>query len=270
MEPDLKNRYGSWVLVAGAAEGLGGAFTRALAAQQMNLILVDHQKELLNTLISDLEVSFPIQVKALHLDLADQDSVDLMMDTIAEVDCRLIIYNAAFSRVQRYLDNDRQLLDRYVQVNISTPMQLVHSFCQLHQKDPDRRKGILLMASLAGCWGTQLLGPYGASKAFNQNLAESLYYELKDQGFDVLACIAGPTDTPGYRASLPRGKVRSMYVMHPRDVVRAGLIALGRKPFVVAGLRNKLIYFIMSRFFPRRISLRIMNRAVGKLYNDNL
>jgi short-subunit dehydrogenase len=270
MKRGLTVTYGDWGLVAGAAEGLGAAFARALAAQHMNLILVDHQKELLNVLITDLEGSFHIEAKALHLDLAGKDSVEIMMHTIAEVDCRFIIYNAAFSRVQKYLENDRQMLDRYVQVNISTPMQLVHSFCQLHQKDPDLKKGILLMSSLAGSWGTQLLSPYGASKAFNQNLAESLHYELKDEGFDVLACIAGPTETPGYRASLPRGERRSVPVMHPEEVVKAGLSALGRKPFVVTGLRNRLIFFIMSRLFSRRISLRIMNRAVGKLYSEDL
>jgi short-subunit dehydrogenase len=266
----MKNRYGSWCLVAGAAEGLGEAFSRSLAAGGMNLILVDQQKDRLDSLARQLETSFCIQVKTLDLDLASVDSVGLMMEAIKETACRMVIYNAAFSRVQKFMLNDPAMLDRYIHVNIRTPMQLIHSFCHLHSGDLDHRKGILLMSSLAGSWGTQLLGPYGGSKAFNHILAESLYYELKEEGFDVLACIAGATATPGYLASLPGGKVKTRSVMHPHTVVEAGLRSMGNKPFVIPGSKNKLIYFLMTRILPRSISLRMMNRAVGDLYREKL
>ena len=264
----MEDRYGPWCLVAGAAEGLGKAFSQALAAKGMNLILVDHQRELLDSMAGQLETSFGRQVKTLHLDLASGDAVGLMMETIREVECRLIIYNAAFSRVQKFMRNDQAMLDRYINVNMRTPMQLIHAFCHLHAGDRDLRKGIILMSSLAGSWGTQLLAPYGGSKAFNHIIAESLHYELKREGFDVLACIAGATSTPGYLASLPPGKIKSQSVMHPDKVVETGLRALGHRPFVIPGFQNKLIYFFMTRILPRRISLRIMNRAVGKLYNS--
>jgi len=267
MKNEMKNNYGSWCLVAGAAEGLGSAFSRSLAARGMNLILVDLQKDPLDSLAQQLESSYGIQVKPLHLDLASEDSVGLMMELIREVSCRMLIYNAAFSRVQKFMLNDPAMLDRYINVNMRTPMQLIHAFCHLNSEVLGQRKGILLMSSLAGSWGTQLLGPYGGSKAFNHILAESLYYELKDEGFDVLACIAGATSTPGYLASLPPGKVKTQSVMHPEKVVEAGLRGLGHRPFVIPGFKNKLIYFFMTRILPRRISLRKMNRAVGNLYN---
>ena len=267
---DLKRKYGEWALVAGAAEGLGKAFSVRMAAEGMSLILVDQQKQLLDTLSADLKRTFKTQVSALHLDLADKDSIGYMMEAVRAADCRLIIYNAAFSRVQKFIQNDPDMLDRYVQVNIQTPLKLIHAFCQMHMEDKTRRKGLLLMSSLAGSWGTQLLGPYGGSKAFNQNLAESLHHELKSEGFDVLACIAGPTSTPGYLSSLPGEKAGAISVMLPEDVVSAGLDALGRKAFVVPGFRNKLNYFLMTRILPRRVSLRIINRAVGKLYHEIL
>ncbi len=266
----MKNKYGPWCLVAGAAEGLGKAFSRSLAAKNMNLILVDQQKVPLDSLASQLETTFGIQVVTLHLDLASGDSVGFMMETISETKCRLIIYNAAFSRVQKFILNDPDMLDRYVDVNIRTPMQLIHTFCHLHSGEQDHRKGIILMSSLAGSWGAQLLAPYGGSKAFNHILAESLYYELKGEGFDVLACIAGATATPGYNASLPQGKVKTGSVMSPNTVVDAALSSLGHRPFVIPGSKNKLIYFLMTRILPRRISLRIMNRAVGNQYSEKM
>lgn len=270
MKNELKNKYGSWCLVAGAAEGLGSAFSRALAQRGMNVIMVDMQKEGLYSMARQLESSFRIKTKALFLDLASPKAVELMMETIRETNCRLMIYNAAFSRVQKFMENDRAMLDRYVEVNIRTPMQLAHAFCDLHSGNREFRKGIFLMSSLAGSWGTQLLGPYGGSKAFNHILAESLHHELKGEGFDVLACIAGATSTPAYLASLPPEKMNVRSSMNPGAVVEAGLRALGRKPFVIPGFKNKLIYFLLTRIIPRRRSLRVMNQAVGKMYGKKL
>ncbi len=124
------------------------------------------------------------------------------------------------------------------------------------------------MSSLAGSWGTKFLAPYGGSKAFNHILAESLHYELKEEGFDVLACIAGAIATPGYMASLPTGRVTGRSVMQPDKVVEACFRSFGRRPFVIPGYKNKLIYFIMTRILPRSLSLRTMNRAVEGLYRE--
>ena len=40
--------YGEWALISGAAEGLGAAFAKALAARKLNLIMVDHKEPVLN------------------------------------------------------------------------------------------------------------------------------------------------------------------------------------------------------------------------------
>lgn len=269
MKPDLKDRYGEWALVAGAAQGLGRAFSLDLAARGMNLILVDLQEDLLDKLTIELEDKFRIQSIALHMDLASEESPGGMLEAVSETNCRLLVYNAAYSRVRKFLENEPVMLDRYVQVNIRTPLQLVHGFCRLHRKEQELKKGIVLMSSLAGSWGTQLLGPYGGTKAFNHILAESLYQELGQGGFHVLACIAGSISTPGYLGSLPEGKEKAISVMDPDTVVKAVFHALGSRAFVIPGFKNKVIYFLMTRILPRRASLRMMNRAVGNLYMTN-
>ena len=267
---DMKNKYGSWCLVAGAGEGLGEAFAFAMAERGIDIILVDQKKDRLESIANRLGSTFGIRTKMIHLDLASEESVRILMKTIIETSCRLIVYNAAFSVVQKFMDNDPADLDRYVRVNMQTPLQLIHFFCDFHSGKHGEKKGIILMSSLAGSWGTQLLAPYGATKAFNHILAESLYHELKADGFEVMACIAGATNTPGYMASNPRGGKISIPLMRPEKVVEASLHSLGNRPFVIPGFRNRLVYFFLSRVLPRRTSLRIMNRSVGQVYRDRL
>ena len=56
---------------------------------------------------------------------------------------------------------------------------------------------------MAGLQGSGYLATYAATKAFNRVLAESLWYEWKDKGVDIIACCAGATATPGYIRSKP-------------------------------------------------------------------
>jgi len=267
-EANLTGRYGNWGLVAGAAEGLGRAFAVALADRGMGVILVDVLETALDSLAEELELGHRVPARKMVLDLASEEAVPALMKAVGETGCRLIVYNAAFSRVKPFLEHGREELERYTSVNARTPLQLVHAFARYHAGRPSDRKGIILMSSLAGSWGTSLLGPYGATKAFSHLLAESLYHELKGEEFDVLACIAGATSTPGYLASNPGAGKGLMKVMTPEKVVRTSLGSLGRSPFVVPGFTNRLTYFLLSRVLPRRISVGIMDRAVKRLYRE--
>lgn len=265
---NLEENYGSWAIVAGAAEGLGRAFALSLAKKGLDLILVDAQEEPLRNLGQELESNHHVQVRSVDLDLADRNAPALLMKVIGETSCRLLVYNAAYSRVKRFSENTGSDLDRYVEVNVRTPLVLLHAFINHYRNTPDLRKGIILMGSLAGSWGSRYLAPYGASKAFTQLLAESLSNEWKGEGFDILSAITGATATPGYLSSLPaRGKLPGN-VMEPGRVAGEIIGALGRRPFVIPGFGNKAVYFMLSRILPRRISLRIMDRAVSRLYGS--
>jgi short-subunit dehydrogenase len=265
---ELKDSYGSWCLVAGAAEGLGEGWSTALAEREMDIIMVDQQGDLMHALGDRLERDFGVRTRRLQLDLGDEGSVPAMMDAVKETSCRLLVYNAAYSRVKKFVENDPGDLDRYIEVNVRTPNRLVHAFAFHHAGDPGRKKGIVLMASMAGLWGTRFLAPYGATKAFNQLLAEALHHELKQDNFDVMACVAGATATPAYLGTHPQyGRIRP-HVMDPRQVVEGALGSLGRKALYIPGFQNQLNYFIMTRILSRKTTTRLFNRVISRMYPD--
>lgn len=265
----FKNKYGPWVLLAGAAEGLGEAYTRALAKRDVNIVMVDNQPGPLKTLASRVEGEFGIRTVIQYNDLVKEDAAKEIMYTIQDIDCRLLIYNAAFSRVGPFLSCSEKELSNYIEINVHTPIKLVHAFASyLRQKQ--NPGGILLMSSLAGLIGMQLVAPYAATKAFTWNLVEALHYELSSYKIDIMACIAGATATPAYLATQPQYGLFKPHVMKPNKVAEEALNTLGRKTLFIPGGINRISYFILTRLLPRKAASAIANRTMRKLYRNIL
>lgn len=263
---DLVSRYGKWALVAGAAEGIGAAFSTRLAGAGMNLILADINLHALDLLAVDLEKKYGIRTERIILDLSEENAVTKLVNKTREFDSRLMVYIPAFSKVGKFAEYSNTEIDHFLSLNLATPVRLVHSF--LGNKKAGERYGIILMSSLAGMVGPALVAPYAATKAFAILLSESLFYELKDEMTDVLACCAGPTSTPTYWNSNPGRQSRLIGVMDPLDVAGYALKMLGKKPVCIAGWKNRLFYFILTRLLPRKVAGTLVSNSMKKIYQD--
>ena len=171
------DKYGNWACVAGAGEGLGKAFARALAQRGFKLILIDVKEELIGKLKSE----FHEDAIFILADLGDGDSVELIMSSIIKTRCRFLIYNAAYGPVKPFLSNSTAEIDRYLDVNIRTQLHLIFRFVELYK---EQKAGVLMISSLAGFRGTRFVIPYAATKAFIWNMAEGLHYELQGTNLD--------------------------------------------------------------------------------------
>ena len=188
-----------------------------------------------------------------------------MTSGAAGLDCRLLIYNAAHSRVKPFLQASMAELDTYIDVNCRTPLKLVHGFGSLLTAS-GRQGGILLMSSLAGLIGMQLVAPYAATKAYTWNLAEALHHEWNGSQIDIMACIAGATATPAYLSTKPEYGWFKPSVLDPDKVAAGALNKLGKKTRYIPGFSNRLNYFILTRLMPRRTAAGIANRTMEKMY----
>jgi len=263
---DFKNRYGTCALIVGAAEGIGEAFSRELAGKKINLIMVDNQKEKMVNLARQLEKEFLIETKCLHIDLSETDAVQKIMFETENLDCRLLIYVAAFSRVKPFLSVTDEELDQFITINCRNQIGLVHSFASKLKKEEGG--GIVLLSSLAGLIGMQIVATYAATKAFTWNLAEALHHELKPMNIDVMACIAGATATPTYLKTNPKYGLLKPKVQQPSMVAKSALDKLGKRTLYIPGLSNRLNYFLLTRILPRRWAASIANNTMGKMYRD--
>ena len=259
-DDSLKGRYGAWAVIAGASEGLGGAFAEALARRGLNLVLLARRADVLASFGAKLRREHHVEVRTVACDLADATFVTQLHDAIADVEVGVGVYNAAYSFVAPLFERPIEDALRVVDVNVRGPLLFSHSV--VPPMIARGRGALVLMSSLAGFQGSPKLAAYAASKAFTTILGESLWGELRPKGVDVVASCAGAIRTPGYATALQK---EAPGTLDPADVVETTLAALGRGPVVVPGGVNKIAAFVMRRFFPRTSAIAIMGKSVTGL-----
>jgi hypothetical protein len=232
---EFRARYGPCALVAGASEGFGAAWARALAAHGCDVALVARRRSALQTLAREIEHAHRVAAHPIVADLAAHDAAALVVRETSALEVGLLVCNAAEPSPGWFAEMDASELDRTLDVNCRAPLLLTRALgARMLARG---RGGVVLMTSLSGVAGAGYVATYAATKAFDWLLAEGLHQEWKSRGVDVLAAVAGLTDTPHARAS--GVQVETMPAMKPEDAVHDFLGALGSAAFHVAGDSNR-------------------------------
>lgn len=261
----LKQRYGKTALVAGASEGLGAAFAEFLAAEDIDLVLIARRLQPMQQLADRLKERYKVDVTCISCDLGDHDSTKKIKAVLTGRSINILVYNAAISYIGPFLEKPVENHNNATRVNIITPLNMVHFF---GEKMMVRKKGaVILMTSMAGMQGSGNLSVYAASKAFLRIFAESLWYEWKKSGVDIIGCCAGATSTPGYIRSAPaKTGFFTPRVLSPEKVVKLCFRKLGKHPSFIAGRGNLAASVIMHRLLPKKMAVNIMGKTTGKMY----
>jgi hypothetical protein len=261
----IKEKYGQLAMVAGASEGIGAAYSSYLAAEGMDLILIARRKEPLEQLASSIKDKYHINVTTLNCDLSESGAAQFIKDFVRYKEINVLVYNAALSHIGPFEDDTVEHNIAIANCNMITPMTLVRLFGEDMLKKG--RGALILMASMAGFQGSGYLASYAATKAFDRVLAESLWYEWKNRGVDVIACCAGATSTKKYLLTNPgESAFFAPRVQSPEEVVEECFKRLGKKPSFVSGTGNKLAGFAMQRLLPRKAAINIMGDTTRKIY----
>jgi len=262
---NLKQKYGTTALVAGASEGVGAAFAARLAKEGMDLILIARRIEPLQQLAGSLENTYDIKVHCIQCDLSDPDSSQQIEKILNGREVNLMVYNAALSFIGPFIENPPENICLAANVNMITPLKMVRFLGE--KMVTDGKGAVILMTSLAGFQGSGFLSLYAATKAFNRILGESLWYEWKDKGVDVIACCAGATATPGYINSRPeKTGFLTPRVLDPEEIPGECFRRLGKQPSCITGRGNRIASFIMQNLLPRKMAVTIMGDTTRKMY----
>jgi short-subunit dehydrogenase len=238
MAEDFSARYGPWALVLGASNGIGAAFARQIAEQGVNVAIVARRVGPLEEAAADIAGATGVETRALPVDLTADDMLDQLAAGTNDLDLGLVVYNAGADQVDYFLRRPQADADSIVRLNCVGPTKVAYHFGR--RLTARGSGGLILVSSLAalsGCAGTAV---YSASKAFDQLLAESLWFEWAPFGVDVLCLLAGVTDTPSFRSAGVDPQEHGG--MDAADVAREGLANVANGPTWVAGESNRAIF----------------------------
>ena len=243
----------SWALVTGATAGIGESFSRLLAGNNYNIVLVARDLPRLQERATALEAKFGISTHVIQADLATDDGCLKVEKYIAENQIDVLINNAGFGTNKAFtmsaLEVEQQLLD----VLVRTPMRLMHVALPLMKA---RDNGIIInVSSVAGYIAG---GSYSASKSYLTVLSESLNTELSATNVKVSALCPGFTRTEFHQ----RGKMSMtglpnfLWLNSDRLVEQSWRDALKGKAVSIPGWQYKLLVLIVETI-PRSIVRRV-------------
>ena len=233
-DPAFLDRYGPWVLVAGASEGTGAEFSLQAAAKGANIILVARRPEKLAELAETIRKDYGVQVETLSLDLTAPDAAARLEKAASGKDLGLVVFNAGGDSVGgRFLDSSFEQWTQLLQRNIMMLTEACHRFASYFVKRG--KGGIIIVGSEAALGGTGRLALYTATKGYALNMGESLWRELKPKGVDVLNVLIGATDTPKLRTVFEKNGLDhdAVDLTPPPEVARLAYANLAEGPTVV-------------------------------------
>ena len=200
----------SWALVTGATAGIGESFTRLLAENNYNIVLVARDLPRMQERARDLETRFKVSTHVIQADLATDDGCAVVEQYITSNQIDVLINNAVYQDREvnaMLLDLDDDALQRSFVGNVVAPFHLAkkilpHMIAQgggkiinvgsgAGQYDPP-------MAANQGGWGFA----YGASKAGMGRLAGCINREWGHKGILAFSVNPGFVNTEAAQATL--------------------------------------------------------------------
>ena len=268
---DFATRYGPVAIVAGASEGLGAAFSTALAARGLNLVLLARRAEPLKAFARGLEERYGVSCIALTIDVAAPDAAARLEAEIdfLSLDIGLLVFNAAAALVSNFVDTPADVVDEIVETNVHGLARFCHMLAP--RLAARGRGGLLLMSSMSSVRGHALGATYAASKAFTTSLGEGLWAELQPRGVDVRVCCAGAITTPNFVGSSPSETRHHAMPQSPEAVVDVALRSLARRgagPVVVPGWHNWAADVLLRRVLGRAWGARFMSFNLRRVYGE--
>lgn len=209
-------------LITGASSGIGAAIARSLSAEaRWTLLVAGRDPERLERVARQTEGI------ALRCDLAAPDGprqlVESAVDAAERID--LLVASAGVGWAGSFASMPAGEIDRLLSVDLAAVVQTVRLVLPHMLR---RRHGhIVLIGSVAGCFGVEQEAVYSAAKAGLGAFADALRHELRGSGVRLTHVVPGVVDTPFLdRRGMPYSR-RLPRPIPPERVARATLKAIG-------------------------------------------
>jgi len=225
-------------------------------------VLVARRSLLLDELAVRLHAAHGVRVRPLTADVSTVDGVAAVLSSTTADEVGLLVCNAALAPISPFLGLSPEQLDAMLDVNCRSAVQLAPRV-----RRPDgaagARRGVILLSSVASQQGSALVAHYAATKAYLRCSPRGCGTSGGPTASTCWPCCPGLVRTPTYERGSPHAGTAGPPAMSPEAVAREALAALGRRPVVVPGRRNKVTGRARARLIPRRIAITAASRETA-------
>ena len=170
------------MLLTGATGGLGRAIARGLHDRGAHLLLSGRRADALEEVVASFE-----RAERFVADLASADSARDLVARAGRVD--VLVANHALPSSGRLDDYSEEQIDRAIDVNLRSPVQLAHAV--LAQMQGRGSGHMVFVSSISGKVASGGASLYSATKFGVRGFATALHDELEREGIGVTTVFPG-------------------------------------------------------------------------------
>src|SRR4051794_21364479 len=259
--------HGQTALVTGASAGIGVDLAECFAQDGYNLILAARTESALRGVAERLTTTYGVNATPIAVDLGAIGGGQRLADAITQkgLSVDVLLNNAGYGHAGAFNGSDAATQLGMIDLNDRALVELTHIYWP--RMVPNRRGGVLNVASTAAFQPGPLMAIYYASKAFVLAFSEALWEEARGTGVKVSCLCPGPTVSK-FRERAGTGKVRLSKASTPMEsmpVARMGYDAWqANRRVMVTGTRNRVMASLVS-FLPRTAVLRLVRNLQSPL-----
>lgn len=184
----------SWMVVTGAASGIGLATVELLLEQGEYVLALDNNAEKLAALMEQFK-HYGDQLAAELLDITDEARIAPVLETYhLQRPIGGLVNSAGFGRDVTFLDTDSALLRATFEVNVLAAFSISREAALLMREH--KQGAIVHISSVSDLVGNRGRAAYGITKAGLINLTQVMANELAQEGIRVNCVCPGPIMTP--------------------------------------------------------------------------
>lgn len=262
----LVDKYGKWALITGASSGIGEAFAKELASNNLNIVLTARREEKLRSLANTLQGLHSIETRVVVADLSDPSAYQSILEAVSDIDIGMFICNAGIEVHGSFFHNSCQAHLDLLNINIYSATALTY---RLVRKMTDRKTGAVIILSSFLRKPFAWFATYSASKAYLSSFGIILREEVKKYGIDVLICEPGSIKSELVDQLTETLSLRKLMMptASSEKCAKEAIWALQRgKATWTTGLTYRMLQLVTC-FLPRTWRVRISSFLIRRVMN---
>jgi short-subunit dehydrogenase len=238
----------NYALVTGASSGIGRSISEELAKRGYNIVAVSNQPSQLDDLKKNIELSFPVRVIIMNIDLAQENSASELFGLCKKqnIIVGVLVNNAGIFAFGEAVKVDYSALRSMLVLHTVTPVLLCRLF---GEPMASNRKGYILnISSITAVMPYPGISLYGPTKVFLRHFTRALRTEMKLYGVNVTCLLPGAVATSLYGSEKFNSPTLRMFglMKKPESVAKTGVNALFKnRPECIPGFITKVIVFLL-------------------------